>query len=94
MIRQATITLALSGILVACGPISPERAAELCEDEARKAAGPTGEIGIGVNSGGNVSSRVEIGISSDFLLGKDPQQVYEDCVLRKTGQGPIRPLEL
>ena len=94
MIRIATIALVLSGTLVACGPISPERAADQCEDEARRAAGPTGEIGIGVNSSGNVTNRVEIGISSDFLLGKDPQQVYESCVRRKTGQAPIRPLVL
>lgn len=94
MIRAATIALAFMGTLAACGPISPERAADICEDEARKAAGPTGEIGIGVNSDGNVTNRIEIGISSDFLLGKDPQQVFEDCVLRLTGQAPIRPLEL
>ena len=81
-------------ILVACGPFSPELAADQCEEEDRKAAGPTGEIGIGVNSDGRVSNSIEIGISSDFLFGKDPQRVYEDCVRRKTGQGPIRPLEL
>lgn len=80
--------------MVACGPISPELAARQCTEQARRAAGPTGEIGIGVNSDGQVSNRIEIGISSDFLLGKDPQQIYEDCVRRKTGEGPIRPLEL
>ena len=94
MIRCAVILLALLGTLTACGPISPELAAEQCEEQARKAAGPTGEIGIGVNSDGRVTNRIEIGISSDFLTGKDPEQVYEDCVRRKTGQGPIRPLEL
>ena len=94
MIRKATIPLATLAVLAACGPMSPERAADLCADEARKAAGPTGEIGIGVNSGGDVTNRIEIGISSDFLLGKDPQLVYEDCVRRKTGQAPIRPLVL
>lgn len=93
MIRTATI-LALTGTLVACGPISPERAADQCEDRAREAAGPTGKIGVGINSDGNVTNSIEIGITSDFLTGKDPEQVYVDCVRQKTGQAPIRPLEL
>lgn len=79
---------------MSCGPISPERAAEQCEERAREAAGPTGEIGIGINSNGRVTSGISIGVSSDFLKGKDPEQVYVDCVQRKTGQPPVRPLVL
>lgn len=78
-------------LLAACGPLSPERAAEVCEDKARAATGPTGEIGIGIGTGGKVDSRLEIGVTSDYLRGLDPYQVYEDCVRRETGQGPIRP---
>ena len=87
--------LALSGLLLlaACGPVSPERAADMCEDRARAATGPTGEIGVGVGSNG-ASGRVEIGITSDFIRGRDPYIVYEECVRQKTGQGPIRPLVL
>ena len=77
----------------ACGPVSPERAADMCEERARAATGPTGEIGIGVGSEG-VGSSIEIGITSDFIRGRDPYIVYEECVRQKTGQGPIRPLEL
>lgn len=86
---------ALSGLLLlaACGPVSPERAADMCEDRARAATGPTGEIGVGVGSEG-ASGRVEIGITSDFIRGRDPYIVYEECVRQKTGQGPIRPLVL
>ena len=65
----------------------------MCEERARAAQGPTGEVGIGVGSGG-VSSNVEIGVTSDFIRGRDPFVVYEECVRQKTGQGPIRPLEL
>ena len=86
-----TVALAL---LASCGPMSPERAADECQERARDAAGPRGELGIGVNSGGKVTPHVEIGITSDYLRGADPYQVYEDCVRQKTGQGPIRPLEL
>lgn len=80
-------------IVAACGPMSADRAADLCEDRARAATGPTGEIGIGIGSGGT-SGSVEIGVTSDYLQGRDPYQVYDSCVRQKTGQGPIRPLEL
>ena len=80
-------------ILGACGPMSADRAADLCEDRARAATGVTGEIGIGVGSNG-ASSSVELGVTSDFLQGRDPYEVYESCVRQKTGQGPIRPLDL
>ncbi len=84
----------LSGLLLAaCGPMSPDRAANLCEDRARAALGPTGEVGIGIGSNGTKGS-VEIGVTSDYLQGRDPYEVYDSCVRQKTGQGPIRPLEL
>ena len=94
MIPTLLISPALAGTLAACGPISPDLAAKQCEEQARSAAGPTGQIGIGVNSDGRATNSIEIGISSDFLIGKDPQQVYESCVRRKAGEAPIRPLEL
>lgn len=79
--------------LAACGPMSPERAADLCEDRARAAQGPTAELGIGIGSEGTRGS-VEVGVTSDYLQGRDPYVVYEECVRQKTGQGPIRPLDL
>ncbi len=91
---RVAILLPALMLLAACGPLSPERAAEVCEDKARAATGPTGEIGIGIGTGGKVGSRLEVGVTSDYLRGLDPYQVYEDCVRRETGQGPIRPLVL
>lgn len=85
----------LAGLLLAaCGPVSPERAADICEDRARSAAGPTGEIGVGVNSRDGLRSSVELEITSDYILGRDPYMVYEQCVRNMSGQGPIRPLVL
>lgn len=81
-------------VLAACGPMSPERAADLCEDRARAATGPTGEVGIGINNRGETRGSVEIGITSDYIRGRDPYVVYEECVRARTGQGPIRPLVL
>ncbi len=94
MIRGAFIASTAFACLASCGPVSPELAADQCEEQARQAAGPTGSVGIGVNSSGEAVSSVEIGVTSDFLTGKDPRQIYDDCVFRKTGQGPIRPLRL
>ena len=93
--RQLSAFLFLSlGALAACGPVSPELAARECEEGARAATGPSAEIGLGVSSRGDTRASVEIGVTSDYLQGRDPYQVYEDCVRQKTGQGPIRPLVL
>ncbi len=93
MKRTATVLLCLS-TLAACGPVSPERAADMCEERARAATGPTGEVGVGINNKGETSGSFEIGITSDYIQGRDPYEVYESCVRQKTGQGPIRPLDL
>lgn len=91
--KQLALALTCLITLAACGPVSPERAADMCEDRARAATGPTGEIGIGVGNRGT-SGKIEIGVTSDYIQGRDPYIVYEECVRQKTGQGPIRPLDL
>ena len=87
------LALPLVASLAACGPTSPERAYEICADRARVAAGPTGSIGIGVGSDGP-STSLEIGISTDYLRGRDPADVYDSCFRQLTGAGPTRPLLL
>lgn len=78
-------------LLAACGPISPERAAEICEDRARDAQGPTGGVTIGTNSNTGPFVNAEIGLTTDFIRGADPLEVYEECVFDRTGAAPIRP---
>ncbi|QBX99637.1 hypothetical protein E2K80_01950 [Rhodophyticola sp. CCM32] len=73
--------------------MSAARAYETCTDRARAATGPTGSIGVGVGSGG-ASTNIEIGISTDYLAGRDPQLVYDRCFRQLTGAGPTRPLIL
>lgn len=92
--KLKTILILPALLLAACGPVSPERAARMCEEKARAATGPTGEVSVGINNHGEVTGGVEIGITSDYLRGRDPYEVYESCVLQKSGQPPIRPLEL
>lgn len=87
------IAFGLLPMLVACGPMSPEKAADLCEERARAATGPTVTGRIGISSEGPVG-QASVGITSDFIQGRHPQIVYEQCVREKSGQGPIRPLVL
>lgn len=82
--------LMLAGI-ASCGPVNPELAAQRCEERARAAQGPTGEVAFGVNSNSGAFTNAKIGLSSDFLRGRDPAQVYDSCVLQLTGELPIRP---
>jgi len=89
---------ALSAICVVAGcdlpPLSPDRAAEICEERARAAQGPTGRVTVGSNSNSGPFGGVEIGVSSDFVAGRDPLEVYEQCIFDRTGAAPIRPLVL
>jgi hypothetical protein len=83
--------LALLLPLVACGPVPVAQAERSCLQDARLAQAPRGEISIGVGSGGpHVGGQIDV--SSDFLLGRDPSEVFNRCVLRRSGQMPVTPL--
>lgn len=94
MMRRFLLFIPL--VLAACeAPLmSPERAAEVCEERARAAQGPTGSVTVGVNSRTGGYAGAEIGLSSDYLTGRDPLAVYEECVYQRSGQGPVRPPRL
>lgn len=94
MIRAIAIAALAGAFLAGCDTtVSPERAYEQCSERARLAAQPRGEIGIGVGSGGP-SAGASLTITSDFIAGRDPQLVYENCFRNLTGAGPTRPLIL
>ena len=52
---------------------------------------PRGEVGVGIGSNGRNSTFGEITFSSDYLQGKDPDQVYQNCVYHRSGEMPTRP---
>ena len=87
------LSVLASQALIACVPPSPEMAANQCEERARAATGPTGSVTLGVSNRGPMVG-AEIGITNDYLQGRDPYILYDECVRQKTGQGPIRPLKL
>ncbi len=85
--RKILILLALAG----CGPISVEQAERQCYERARLAEQPRGSVSVGVGSGGRTAAGVELNVSTDYLMGRDPGQVYDNCVVNKSGQMPSRP---
>ncbi|MDN5787758.1 hypothetical protein [Pseudorhodobacter sp.] len=78
-------------ILTACGPIPLAQAERQCAIRARDASGPHGEVAVGIGNG-KARSRVRVDLSADYLLGRDPEAVYNQCVLNASGQMPARPL--
>ena len=89
-----TLLILTAATLAACAPITPERAADRCEERARAAQGPEVGVTIGANSNNGPFASGRISISSDALQGRDPQAVYEQCVFDLTGEMPIRPVRL
>ena len=78
-------------VLAACGPIKVEQAERQCYERARLAEQPRGSVSVGVGSGGRTAAGVELNVSTDYLMGRDPGQVYDNCVMGKSGQMPSRP---
>ena len=67
-------------------------AKDLAEIQRQDQLTTIGEIAVGVGSGGRKAAGIELEVSSDYLLGKDPSAVYETCVMSKAGEPPSRPL--
>ncbi len=78
-------------LLAACGPIPLAQAERECLQDARLAEQPRGYVFVDVGSDGKPAVSGEVGISTDFLAGRDPSQVYNACVKRKSGAFPSRP---
>ncbi len=89
--KTAAALISLTLVAACATTISPERAADVCEERARAAQGPTGGVTLGTNSRTGGFASVEIGLSSDFVAGRDPLEVYQSCVFDRTGAAPIRP---
>lgn len=88
---QAALMLSFALVLVACGPIPVAQAERVCLDRARAATGPHGEVAVGVMNG-KPRSRITLDISTDYLAGRDPSALFDQCVYQKSGQPPTRPL--
>ena len=62
-----------------------------CESRARSASqGITGNVTLGTNTSRGPSADILILLNSDALSGRDPNQIYAECVERRTGAAPTR----
>ena len=78
-------------VLAACGPMTVAQAERQCYERARLTEHPTGSVSVGVGSGGRTAAGLELNVSTDYLMGRDPGQIYDNCVVNKSGQMPSRP---
>jgi hypothetical protein len=77
--------------LLGCGPVPLAVAEQNCLEQARLAEAPQSKVSVAIDNHGNVSTGFEIGVSSDYLQGRDPAQVYDQCVYNAAGQMPSQP---
>ncbi|MBI1218422.1 MAG: hypothetical protein GC186_07720 [Rhodobacteraceae bacterium] len=89
---SASAALTLAALAAACGPVPVEQAEADCFRQAQLASHPRGTVSLGVGTGGARYAGADITISSDYLMGHDPAQVYASCVQQESGQPPRRPL--
>ncbi len=87
------IGLAIVATLAACDdpePVSVEQAMATCMEPARKASSPATSIGLGVDSHKGVMSSFSIEFTEDYLAGRNPDDVFEECVIKHSGHRPDR----
>ena len=84
--------LAVLVLTAGCGPMTLAQAERQCFERARLAKQPRGAVSVGASSDGRKSAGIELNVSSDFILGRDPSAVYDSCVMQKAGEPPSRPL--
>jgi len=90
--RPAALSCLGLVLLAACGPIPRADAERNCFQRAWLAAHPRGSVAFGIGSGGRKGAGAAIAISGDYLMGRDPSAVYDQCVMQQSGQPPSQPL--
>ncbi|WP_265500657.1 hypothetical protein [Paracoccus beibuensis] len=97
MIARASLLglMPLLAALTACGPVPVDQAERSCLRDARLAERPRGHavMGVGGESGGTRGfGRIELEVRGDYLMRRDPSDVFARCVVARSGQAPTRPL--
>lgn len=94
--RLALVSSLLTvAMLAACGPVPVDQAERSCLRDARMARAPQTEVELGVGVGGGKPrsyGSVSFEVSGDYLMGRDPADVFAACVRRQSGQQPSVPL--
>lgn len=76
--------------LIACGPVTLDQAERDCAPRAHLAQKPQTSVGVMFNSDGTTQVGGTFGISTDYLKGRDPNDVFRACVFDRTGQVTTR----
>ena len=82
-----TFLLSLSLILlVSCAgsgnnSLTSAQVQKICLDKKRSAEGPTGALSLSTGSSGSTAG-IKLNFHSDYLIGKDPNSVYLDCMFQ------------
>lgn len=90
--KPALAILALATAACVQQPMTVEQAMVACVDRARAAAAPTGSLTVGANSNSGPFAGLSLGVSSDLLAGRSPDETFAICVAQKSGRNPTRPL--
>ena len=89
-------SLLMAAMLAGCGPVPVDQAERSCLRDARLAERPRTEVGVGIASDGDGGTRsfgsLSFEVSGDYLMGRDPADVFANCVIRRSGQPPSVPL--
>ncbi len=92
--KFAPLTLAAVAVLglSACsGTINVKNAEEQCAAEADLSDGFRGEARAGVGTDGP-SGGLRLTVTNRVFNPQSPEDFYDNCVFRKSGQGPTRTL--
>lgn len=76
--------------LIACGPVPIAQAERACAPRAHLAQKPQTSIGVQFNSDGTRQIGGSFGISTDYIQGRDPNDVFRACVQDRSGQVTTR----
>ena len=87
MIRVATICVLLAATACAPVPMTYERAEALCREDIRGADGVSGNVGIGVGSGGG-RAKGSITIDNRVFNPQSQDDYLADCIARRVNGEP------
>lgn len=94
---HAAALLPILALLAGCAQKVPvEQAEASCVNDAFMAKRPRTDLdlGLGIDTDGDISGfgGISMRISSDYLAARDPAEVYSQCVYRRSGKPPRKPL--
>ncbi|PZX18361.1 hypothetical protein LX81_00991 [Palleronia aestuarii] len=87
--RVAVSALVFAAILGGCSAPSPAEVERLCAERARAAAAPSGAVGVELGSGGSSHVGIGLSVSHDYIVGRDPDDVYRSCMARSTAGAEV-----